>query len=104
MPDQRHIVVALDSASRFPAAKIVTTTAATPVIKALDNIYTDYGQPISHRTDNGPPFNSEEFTKYTNSKDIEHVKTYPYHPSKPSGNLYEAPWQNYESSILQQHR
>ena len=79
MPDQRHIVVALDSASRFTAAKIVTTTAATPVIKALDNIYTDYGQPISHRTDNGPPFISEEFTKHTNSKGIEHVKTYPYH-------------------------
>ena len=79
MPDRKHVVVVLDQASRFPAAKIVPSTAAKPVLKAIDDIYTDYGQPTSHRTDNGPPFNSAEFADYSLKKGIEHVKTYPYH-------------------------
>ena len=45
MPDQKHVVVVLDSASRFPAAKVVPNTSAKPVLKAIDQIYTDYGQP-----------------------------------------------------------
>ena len=63
MPDQKHVVVVLDAASRFPAAKIVSTTSAKPVLNAINDIYTDYGQPLSHRTDNGPPFNSDEFAE-----------------------------------------
>ena len=34
MPDHKHVVVVLDSASRFPAAKIVPNTSAKPVLKA----------------------------------------------------------------------
>ena len=92
----------IDSGSRFPAAKIVPNTSAKPVTKALDNIYTDYGQPITHRTDNGPPFNSDEFSRYSNTKGIEHVKTYPYHPQanpaetfmKPLGKAMKAAFYN----------
>ena len=80
MPDHKHVVVVLDSASRFPAAKIVPNTSTKPVLKAIDDIYTDYGQPLSHRTDNGPPFNSVEFATFSHAKGIEHVKTFPYHP------------------------
>ena len=45
MPDKKHILVAIDETSRFPAAKIVPNTAAQPVIDALDQIYTDFGVP-----------------------------------------------------------
>ena len=65
MPDNKHVLVVTDSMSRFPAAKIVPSTAATPVLKALGGIYTDFGQPKSHRTDNGPPFDSEAFKDFS---------------------------------------
>ena len=81
MPDHKHVLVVTDLSSRFPAAKVVSSTAAKPVMKPLDNIYTDYGQPLVHRTDNGPPFNSDEFKRYSTDKGIEHVRTYPYHPA-----------------------
>ena len=53
MPDQKHVLVVLDKMSRFPAAKVVPSTAAKPVIKALSDTFTSFGQPESHQTDNG---------------------------------------------------
>ena len=91
MPDQKHVVVVLDSASRFPAAKIVSGTGAKPVLKAIDDIYTDYGQPSTHRTDNGPPFNSAEFTEYSQQKGVEHIKTFPYHPQANPAETFMKP-------------
>ena len=44
-------------------------------------MYTNYGRPDRHRTDNGPPFNSEEFKRYSEERGKEHVLTfYPHHP------------------------
>ena len=70
-----------DKSSRFPAAKIVHNTSATAVTNALSEIYADYGHPVTHQTDNGPPFNSKDFTNYSAENGIQHIKTYPYHPS-----------------------
>ena len=80
MPDKKHVLVAIDGSSRFPAAKIVPSTAAKPVIQALDEIYTDFGRPDTHRTDNGPPFNSHEFEQFSADNNINHLRNFPYHP------------------------
>ena len=80
MPNHKHILVVQDMLSRFPAARIVPSTSTTPVIEALNSIYTDYGNPESHRSDNGPPFNSKEFADFSKSHSIMHHKTFPYHP------------------------
>jgi transposase InsO family protein len=80
MPDRRHVIAVIDKASRFPAAKIVPNTSNTAVTGALSQIYADYGQPETHQTDNGPPFNSEGFAKFSTDNGIHHIKTYPYHP------------------------
>ena len=44
-PYINHILVVQDSHSRFPCATPVASTAAVPVLRALDNIYTNYGYP-----------------------------------------------------------
>ena len=80
MPDRQHVIAVLDKSSRYPAAKIIPNTSNTSVTNALSKIYADYGQPASHQTDNGPPFNSEGFSKFSADQGIEHIKTYPYHP------------------------
>jgi len=91
MPDSKHILVATDSISRFPAAKIVSGTSAQQVLGALDSIYTDYGQPSTHRSDNGPPFNSEAFEDFSSKRGITHVKTFPYHPQANQAETFMKP-------------
>ena len=80
MPDRRHIIVAQDMVSKFPTAKILEKTDAQGVTKALSEFYTQYGTPIVHRTDNGPPFNSEEFSEFSRQRGVKHEKSFPYHP------------------------
>jgi len=91
MPDSKHVLVVTDNMSRFPAAKIVPSTAAGPVIKELNNMYTDYGQPKSHRTDNGPPFDSQAFNEFSAATGIEHIKTFPYHPQANPAETFMKP-------------
>ena len=80
MPDRQHVLAVIDKSSRFPAAKVVPNTSVTAVTNALSEIYANFGEPESHQTDNGPPFNSEGFAKFSADRGIHHVKTYPYHP------------------------
>ena len=80
MPDNRHIVVVQDMVSKFPAARILTKTDANKTISAIKDIYSDYGNPICHRTDNGPPFNSESFREFSDNRGIRHDLSIPYHP------------------------
>ncbi|XP_065060623.1 uncharacterized protein K02A2.6-like [Rhopilema esculentum] len=91
MPDSKHVLVVLDKMSRFPAAKLVPNTAAKPVIKALDDIYTDFGYPEMHRTDNGPPFDSKAFAEFSQGSGIDHVKTFPYHPQANPAETFMRP-------------
>ena len=91
MPDQRHVLVVTDNMSRFPAAKIVPNTSATPVLKALEKIYSNYGQPITHRTDNGPPFDSEAFKQFSAQHGVTHIRTYPYHPQANPAECFMRP-------------
>ena len=79
-PNRKHVLVTQDNLSRFPTAATVQSTAAKPVIEALAKIYNDYGNPESHRTDNGPPFNSQAFKDFSDSRNIEHKKVFEYHP------------------------
>ena len=80
MPDRQHVIAVVDKSSRFPAAKVIPNTSNTSVTNALSEIYANFGQPESHQTDNGPPFNSAGFTEFSADQGIQHIKTYPYHP------------------------
>ena len=80
MPDQRHIIVAQDMVSKFPAAKILNKTDGAHVTGALREFYQTYGTPIIHRSDNGPPFNSKEFEAFSKHHAIHHETSAPYHP------------------------
>ena len=106
LPDKKHVLVMQDTMSRFPAATILSSTKAEPVIKAIDKVYTRYGTPQRHRTDNGPPFNSQEFKDFSKLKGVEQVLSYPYHPQgnpcetfmKPLGKALKAAYFNRENA------
>ena len=91
MPDNKHILVVTDNMSRFPDAKIVPSTDSKSVLPALEETYTNFGQPKSHRTDNGPPFNSRDFEEFSKTKGIEHIKTFPYHPQANPAECFMKP-------------
>ena len=69
------MVAVIDKTSQFLAAKIVPNTSNKAVTGALAQIYADFGQPKTHQTDNGPPFNSEGFSKFSADNDIHHITT-----------------------------
>ena len=82
MPSSKHVVVVQDIGSRYPAAKLVTSTKADKVLPALDEIYGDYGYPEVQISDNGPPFNSQKMKQYTDSHSIKTRFASPYFPSE----------------------
>ena len=81
LPTKNHVVVVQDLASRYPVAKVVTSTAASKVIPVLNETYNTYGNPVLQRSDNGPPFNSSAMKAFTDSRGIEQTKIPPGHPS-----------------------
>ena len=81
MPSRNHIVVVQDIASRFPTAKLVSSTAAKKVIPALSSIYDAYGNPGTQLSDNGPPFNSAAMKTFAEDRGIHLEKIPPLHPS-----------------------
>ena len=80
MPSSKHIVVVQDMASRFPAAKLVSSTKADQVIPAISEIYDNYGNPENQLSDNGPPFNSKEMETFASNRQINLQKSPPGHP------------------------
>ena len=91
MPDKLHILIVHDNFSRFPAATIVPSTQSDPVISALEEIYTNYGNPEYHRTDNGPPFNGQQFSDFSKRRGIKHTKIFPYHPQANHAETFMKP-------------
>ena len=65
LPSSHHVLVVQDLASRYPVAKIVKSTNAKSVILVLRDTYYLFGNPLRQKSDNGPPFNSNETTKDT---------------------------------------
>lgn len=82
MPSSKHIVVVQDIGSRYPAAKLVSSTKADKVIPALKEIYGEYGCPEVQISDNGPPFSSEKMRQFTSNHGIETRFSAPYFPSQ----------------------
>jgi hypothetical protein len=54
-------VVIIDEYSRYPVVESLTSLIAKSVIPLLDKTFSIFGIPKELISDNGPPFNSEEF-------------------------------------------
>ena len=95
MPSSKHVIVVHDLASRFPVAKLVSSTKADKVIPILGSIYNTYGNPEKHISDNGPPFNSHQMTQFATNREIQYTpKTSEFQSGR---NVYEASWEGYEN-------
>lgn len=73
-------LVLVDYYSRFLQVVEMKSTTASKTAEALERIFKDHTYPEKIRSDNGPPFASEEFSNFCVSRNIELVKTIPYWP------------------------
>jgi hypothetical protein len=59
-----NVLLLVDDYSRFPFIEPVRTLEAHSVIPKLDQIFATMGTPEIVKIDNGPPFNSQEFSRF----------------------------------------
>ena len=64
LPSGDYPLVAIDRYSRYPEVEIVPPTKASLVIPRLDKMFATHGIPEVIKSDNGPPFSGEEYTRY----------------------------------------
>ena len=71
LPTSEYLLVIEDRYSKFPEVEIVHSTRASTIIPKLDKIFSVHGIPDIIISDNGPPFNGDEYARYTKALSIE---------------------------------
>ena len=79
-PGGEYILVVIDEYSRFPEVEILYSTSANATIPKLDAIFARQGIPSMLKSDNGPPFNSEQFASWSKFIGFSHRKVTPKWP------------------------
>ena len=80
LPSGDMLLVAIDNYSRFPEVEIISSTSAKTVTPKLDAIFARHGIPETVYSDNGPPFNSEDFTMFAKHLGFRHRPVTPLWP------------------------
>ena len=79
-PSNEYVLVLTDEYSRYPVTRIVRSTAAVTVIPVVDELLSMFGIPDVLKTDNGSPFNSDDFYKYSKHVGFHHRRITPEWP------------------------
>ena len=80
LPSSEYLLVAVDRYSRFPEVEIVHSTRASTVIPKLDKMFSVHGIPDTIISDNGPPFNGDDYARYLKAIGIQAKFSTPYWP------------------------
>ena len=119
LPTGEYLLVVIDRYSRFPEVEIVRSTKASTVIPKLDKIFATHGLPTVIKSDNGPPYNSQEYRRYLEALGIRPEFSTPYWPQgnaeterfmQPLGKALKTaqiqgrPWQQELNRFLLQYR
>ena len=80
LPYQEYLLGIKDENSCFPEVEIVRSTSANTVIPVLDKVFSSRGMPTVVKSDNGPPFQSDNFKQYAEQMGFKHQKVTPYWP------------------------
>ena len=83
-PTGEYLLVAIDVYSRFPVVEIVQMTSAKSTIVKLEKIFCTHGIPRILKSDNGLPFNSQDFKVFMQEYGINHRRVTPLWPQANS--------------------
>lgn len=78
--DNQNLLIIVDSFSKFMDVRILKGTKASDIIEHTESFFAYFGKAEEVVTDNGPPFNSENFTLFLESYGVKVKKSPPYHP------------------------
>jgi transposase InsO family protein len=79
-PTREYLLVLLDDYSRFVLVEIMFSTTAEVVIRHLEHIFSLFGNPETLKSDNGPPFQSNDFANYARQTGFKHRLITPLWP------------------------
>lgn len=71
---QKHLLVVVDSFTKFTKVYPATSTSTKEVCRALDKYFEFYSRPARIISDRGTCFTSSEFSEFLESRNIQHVK------------------------------
>lgn len=74
-------LIMVDARTKWLEVFPVPSTAANSTIEKLSEAMARWGLPRQLVSDNGPPFTSNEFSKFLAGNGIEHLFSAPYHPA-----------------------
>ena len=77
----RMYLVVVDAHSKWPEVIETNSTAASPTIQTLRDLFARFGLPEQTVSDNGPPFNSQDFSTFMKMNGIKHIRSTPYQAS-----------------------
>ena len=79
-PDGHYNLVVIDKRTRYPEVETTRSTSFKATKSKLKRIFATHGIPNKVETDNGPPFNSQEFQRFAQEEGFIHHKVTPDHP------------------------
>lgn len=97
--NNQNFLIIIDSYSKWIDVHIMNnSTNASHTIDKLKQTFAIFGIPNSIVSDNGPPFNSDEFISFCQKNGINPIKSPPYHPQ--SNGLAERGVQTVKKSLV----
>ena len=82
LPSGEYLLVIVDRYSQYPEVEIIRSTKASTVIPKLDKIFVTHCIPETLTSNNGPPFNGEEYKRYLTALGINKVTSTPQWPQE----------------------
>ena len=79
-PDGHYNLVAIDQRTRYPVVEVVSSTGFKQAKEKLKKTFAYLGIPRRVTSDNGPPFNSEQFKDFAKEEGFVHHRVTPNHP------------------------
>ena len=76
---KRPYLIVVDYFSKFIEVNYLTSLASSETIRALKSVFARHGIPEVVRSDNGPQYDSAEFTKFAKDWEFKHVTSSPFY-------------------------
>ena len=73
-------LIVVDTYSKWPEAKFMTSTTTTPTVETSRDKFAAHGIPAQVVSDNGPQFVSDELKFFLSKNEIKHSPVPKYHP------------------------
>ena len=80
IPSGEYLFVIVDEYSRFPVVEIVNNLSAEKIIPVVDKVFSTFSYQVQVKTDNGTPFQSQQWSDFCEFNNIHHRSITPLWP------------------------